>query len=270
MNIWLNMENLKVNDFWVQHIGNSPVIAVALHDGHKVRNELLSNMKIDDASRLREEDPFTGDWAKIAPSWVVCQYSRFEVDLNRPREKAVYQLPEDAWNLEIWKKPLTNDIVADSLSKYDRFYENFRKVLLEMEARFGRFIVFDIHSYNHMRNGPNSVPAEASENPEVNVGTGTMNRSLWSAEVNQFIEGFINYPYPRGGLDVRENIKFKGGNLARWVHEKFPDSGCVLSIEFKKFFMDEWTGQAYPEDLQAIGKALHSSMRNLEEILRRS
>ena len=29
--------------------------------------------------------------------------SRFEVDLNRPREEAVYRVPEDCWGLDVWR-----------------------------------------------------------------------------------------------------------------------------------------------------------------------
>jgi hypothetical protein len=34
---------------------------------------------------------------------------------------------------------------------------------------------------------------------------------------------------------------------------------CVLSIEFKKFFMDEWTGEPYEDVISAIGEALQST-----------
>ena len=26
------------------------------------------------------------------------------------------------------------------------------------------------------------------------------------------------------------------------MHERYPRQGCAIAIEFKKFFMDEWTG----------------------------
>ena len=44
-------------------------------------------------------------------------------------------------------------------------------------------------------------------------------------------------------LDVRENVRFRGGHLSRWCRRRYPDTGCVLAIEFKKVFMDEWTGE---------------------------
>lgn len=43
--------------------------------------------------------------------------------------------------------------------------------------------------------------------------------------------------------DVRENVKFRGGYLARWVNGTWPYRACCLALEFRKSFMDEWTGQ---------------------------
>ncbi len=47
-------------------------------------------------------------------------------------------------------------------------------------------------------------------------------------------------------LDVRENVRFEGGHLCQWVHERYAEVGCALAIELKKTFMDEWTG--VPDD----------------------
>jgi hypothetical protein len=57
-------------------------------------------------------------------------------------------------------------------------------------------------------------------------------------------------------LDVRENVKFFGGQLPRWIHEKFPNSVCTLAIEVKKFFMHEWTNELDQVQHAAIGGAL--------------
>ena len=43
-------------------------------------------------------------------------------------------------------------------------------------------------------------------------------------------------------LDVRENIKFIGRQFPTWVHSHYKQSACVLAVEFKKFYMDEWSG----------------------------
>ena len=58
---------------------------------------------------------------------------------------------------------------------------------------------------------------------------------------------------------VRENVKFRGGNHANWSHQTFPDSACVIAIEFKKFFMDEWSGEVFEEEFKFIREALEST-----------
>ena len=89
------------NQIWRLQQAGGPLIATAIHDGHAVRDELMRYLSLGDSTRLREEDPFTGLWTKIAPTQVIGTRSRFEVDLNRPRETAVYRVPEDAWGLTV-------------------------------------------------------------------------------------------------------------------------------------------------------------------------
>lgn len=62
-------------------------------------------------------------------------------------------------------------------------------------------------------------------------------------------------------------MKFFGGQHARWAHERFPETACVLAIEFKKFFMDEWTGQPDMTLVEAIGDALKSTVPGVLEEL---
>ncbi len=252
---------------WQERRADGPLVAVAIHDGHAVRNEVARHLALSEADRLREEDPSTGEWATVAPTSVVVLRSRFEVDLNRSRGQAVYRKPEDAWGLQVWSDELPDRLIKRSLAEYDAFYETMRELLQEKEHRFGRFVVYDLHSYNHRRAGPDEPPADEAENPQVNVGTGTMDRERWAPIVDRFIADLQAYDFPGGRLDVRENVRFRGGNFPRWVHETFPRTGCALAIEFKKFFMDEWTGQVDPGLLRAITCALrHAAMGTLEEL----
>src|SRR5919106_606587 len=103
-------------------VGDGPVVAVAVHDGHDVRPEVAVLLALDESQRLREEDPHTGEWTRIAPTRVIATRSRFEVDLNRPRDKAVYLRPEDAWGLQVWKEAPSAAMLARSLAEYDAFY----------------------------------------------------------------------------------------------------------------------------------------------------
>ena len=85
------------SSLWTLKKGNSPLVATAIHNGHAVRQEIASLFALDEMDRLREEDPFTAHWVTIADTQIVAWRSRFEVDLNRPRKKAVYLTPDDAW-----------------------------------------------------------------------------------------------------------------------------------------------------------------------------
>ena len=245
-------------------------MATAIHDGHEVRSDALRLMAISEADRLREEDPFTGEWTVVAPTRVVGLRSRFEVDLNRPRDKAVYRTPADAWGLEVWREPPSDALVDESLAEYDLFYEALRGLYEDLERRYARFVVFDLHSYNHRRGGPDGTVEDPLDNPQVNIGTGTLhNRERWAPLIDRFMSDLSNYPFPEGHLDVRENVKFRGGNHGRWTHDNFPDAACVLSVEFKKFFMDEWTGAPDPALLDAVVSALRCTVPGVLEELDR-
>ena len=253
---------------WYLVEDDTPVIATAIHDGHAVRKELERLYALPDLDRLREEDPFTGNWAKVAGTHVVGLRSRFEVDLNRPREKAVYQSPEDAWGLTVYSEPLPPDVLERSLAEYDAFYAAMHELFSHVAQKHPRFVVLDLHTYNHRRAGACAPAAETKGNPEVNIGTGTMSdRQPWAAMIDRLIRDLHDFDYDGGHLDVRENVKFFGGNFARWAHEKFPGNACVLSVEFKKFFMDEWSGKPDEDQLGLIHRALESTIPGIMEEL---
>ncbi len=253
---------------WTLERGNGPIVATAIHDGHELRPDVMEHMALDDAGRLREEDPYTAGWTRIAPTRVIGLRSRFEVDLNRPREKAVYLTPEDAWGLGVWNGELPSDVAARSVAEYDAFFRALHDLYAGLATRHGRFVVFDLHTYNHRRGGPGSPEADPLGNPQVNVGTGTIaDRNAWAPVIDRFMADLSSFDLPGGGLDVRENIRFRGGHHGRWAHETFPESACVLSIEVKKFFMDEWTGEPDAPLVDAIGRAIASTVPGiLEEI----
>lgn len=247
-------------DLWTVTKGDGPIVAVAIHAGHALRPEVAERMRLTDAERLREEDPFTDEWTKIADTRVVAHRSRFEVDLNRPREGAVYAKPEQSWGLEVWTGRLPAAVIERSLEIRERFYAMFEALLEEKRRRYGRFVVYDIHSYNHRREGVEGAFADPAGNPEVNVGTGTMVRDRWASVVDRFMADLRAFGSGEQALDVRENVKFRGGYLSQFVHERFPDAGCALAIEFKKVFMDEWTGMPNEARIAWLREALASTV----------
>lgn len=245
---------------WELTQGHEPVVAVALHDGHNVRPEVAALFAVTEADRWREEDPFTATWTAIADTRIIVRKSRFEYDLNRPREKAVYLKTEDAWGLKVWQQQPSPEMIERSLAEYDAFYATIKQVFADIEQRFGQFVVFDLHTYNHRRMGPQALPADQRYNPEINLGTGKINRNRWASVIERFKHDLQNYNFLGRRLDVRENINFQGGHFAYWVSQNFPDSACVLSLEMKKFFMDEWTNELELTQLNAIRCALESTL----------
>ncbi len=249
--------------------GSGPFLATGLHASHGIRPSLLPLFALNDDERLREEDPFTGCWTTVCANRIVPRSSRFEVDFNRPPDKAVYTRPEDAWGLHVWRKPPDDGAIAKSMREYRAYYAEVMAILEDLERRYGRFVVLDIHSYNHRRAGAHQPPADALGNPEVNVGTASMDRQRWGRVVQRFLEDLKSFDFLGRQLDVRENVRFQGGHLCRWVHAHFPVTGCALAIEFKKFYMDEWTGTADDVLLTTIRAALASTLPGLREELNR-
>lgn len=250
--------------------GAGPIVAAAIHDGHALSPQVADQIALGEAERLREEDPYTASLTAVASTQIVALRSRFEVDFNRPREKAVYRQPADAWGLNVWRKPPSQEMIEAALKQYDEFYRAVEAVLSELLEREGRLVVYDIHSYNHRRSGSGAPPASEADNPEVNIGTGTLDRQLWSPVVDRFIADLRQHQRNGRALDVRENIKFRGGQFSRWIHETFAQRVCAISIEFKKFFMDEWTGEVDKVELtklmQMLGSTVAGVRRGLEKM----
>ena len=251
-------------------IHNAPgrLVAAAIHNGHDVREEIREHLALSDDERLREEDPFTSKWTHVAETRIVGLRSRFEVDLNRPRDQAVYRTPKDAWGLEVWKESITSEIIDRSLAEYDAFYDAVQR-LFEEKAQQGPFVVYDLHSYNHRRGGPDHPPDDPELNPEINVGTGSMDRERWAPVVNRIIEVLRSIEIDGRRLDVRENVKFTGGHFVQWAHSSFPDTACAMAIEFKKTFMDEWTGEPQHDRIAEIRAALEETVDPVLDALKK-
>ncbi len=245
---------------WTVVPGDGPVIGVALHDGHHVRPEILSHMVISEDDRLREEDPLTGDWVGVGATQVVVHRSRFELDLNRPRERAIYRTPEEAWGLVVWKEIPPRALLEQSLAAYDQFYREMFELLCDIESRHGYFVVYDLHSYNYRRYGRNAPPEPAIENPEIDVDATPVDKERWGALLDRFLSDLRGYEFQGRRLDVRTNIKFPGSHFAQWVCRNFPETGLALSVEVRKFFMDEWDGTPFRETVDEVGELLRATV----------
>lgn len=245
--------------------GHSPIVLSAIHDGHKVRDQLYSYLNLAEHERSREEDPYTGYLTEIADSRIIVQASRFEVDMNRPRNQAVYLDSKDAWGLSVWKSPLPPEMIETSLDIYDAFYLNVTKFLRKIIETFGHFVIIDVHTYNHRRE---NIFDEAPSllNPEINIGTVSVLPS-WRPLIQDFIINLTQVTINNHKPDVRENVKFLGGEFCRWINQNFGQFGCAFAVEFKKIFMDEWTGLADIHHLNEIQQALALTLPHLRQHL---
>ncbi len=251
---------------WTIIEGDSPIVAAAIHNGHELRPELEAWMVVDPNDRRREEDPWTDRLTAVASTRAVGHRSRFEVDLNRPPEDAICLEPDDCWGLKLWREHPPESHQEASRRLHEEFYAEMRAVLERTQRKHGHFAVLDIHSYNHRRAGPEEPPEDPKSSPDVNVGTRTLDHARWGRLLERFMTELAAHPL---GLDVRENVKFKGRYFAAWIHRTFPDTGCCLALEFKKTFMDEWTGELYEDRLRALRNALASTVPGLEAELTR-
>lgn len=231
--------------------GKGALFAVAVHAGHELRPGLEGYLALDETERLREEDPGTEDMAPEGATLLAVVRSRFEVDCNRPRSRCVYQGPQDAWGLTVYRGELPDEEDRRSRAVYDSFYAAMFDEISRLVERHERVVLLDLHAYNHRRSGPDGVPADSEGNPEVNLGTARIDRARWAPVVDAFALGMTS-----AGFDVRENVKFGGGHLAHWVTEHFAEKVCPLATEFKKTYMDEWTGEVDMQHVARIRGAL--------------
>ena len=253
---------------WHVRSGKLPVIALTIHCGHELRPEVAALSALCEAERTREEDPHTERLCPSDATRIIVSSSRFEVDLNREREKAVYRQPEDAWGLDLWNAPLPLSVIRDSLSIYDRFYTELDRLIQKQIHLHDRVLLLDMHSYNYRRKGPHAPAQPQQKNPEINLGTAPL-AGKWPAVTRRFIDELSGLEFLGGSLDVRENIRFKGGHLCRHVMQHFGQNACPLAIEVKKFFMDEWSGRVYEERVETLNRAFNQILPGLLDAMNR-
>ena len=253
---------------WILRRGHGPVMATAVHSGHAVRASLAGHYALTPAERRREEDPLTDVLAWAGDDVFVARRSRFEVDLNRPEHEAVYLEPSDAWGLTVWHERPPEEEVARSLERRQRFYDMMGARLEEMIARHGRVLLLDLHTYNHRRDGPDAPPQPQADNPDIDLGLTTADKGRFGDTIGAVWKALAAHEIGGERRDVRENVRFPdGGWWPEWVADRYGEDVCTVTLEIKKFFMDEWTGTAdlgMLEDLRrAVEAAAHAARGTL-------
>ncbi len=236
-----------------------PIICTAIHNGHQLREEVQENLGISEADQLREEDPYTEFFTEIVNNRIVVQTSRFEVDLNRSPDMAVYIKPEDAWGLPVRKTEPLEEVVKRSMQGYQDFYQELKLHIEQMLKQHSKIFIYDLHSYNHHRLGPDQPFDDPEKNPEIILGTNNM-PSEWFPLVEEVRELISLNEFKGRKIDCRVNVKFTGGYFSRWLHHFYPEQVCCIALEFKKIFMDEWSGIRNESEIETLREILKSTL----------
>ena len=222
----------------------------AVHDGHQFRKELWDNCLHTEYDRWYEEDPCTKQMVQTMPIVIAGCDSRFEYDLNREPERAIY---EDAWGKKLWRTPLSDAEKGKSLAKHERFYNVVHALVEKLEALHGTTVVYDMHSYNWKR--------WDREVPVWNLGTSNIDNGRFGNEVEDWKEDLAQLEFPNGIESTSAiNDTFQGnGYFLKYITNNF-DHSLVLATEISKIYCDEYTGVIYPEVVAAVERQLKTKL----------
>lgn len=245
---WLDNSSLSLvtpHGLCIEISDSLPVFGFALHSGSRIRDDLVPKLNLSRKQMLKEEDPRTEKLIEPLPNHIFPLFSRFECDLNRPKigrlvEDAVYTDPSLAWDLRVYRDPLTQQEIDTSLEAYGEFYWIVEGLCQSIERKYGFGLFIDMHSYNiRGREGL----------PDIHLGTKYQSKEKFSREISFLNECLKKIKIQDTPLIVNENdenVGFFGGKLNRWVAQKFR-SILVVSLEMKKFYMDEDNGRFYED-----------------------
>jgi hypothetical protein len=229
-----------------------PYACGAVHDGHQFRKELWSNCLHTEYERWFEEDPATKEMIQTHPIVIAGMDSRFEYDLNREPEIAVYN---DAWGKQLWKNELSQEMKLKSLQKHEDFYKVVHALISKLEEKFGVCIVYDMHSYNWRR--------WDREVPTWNLGASNVDNNRFGKEIESWRGLLEKMPLPNGIKSTSKiNDTFQGnGYFLKFISQNF-DNTLVLATEIAKVYCDELNQIIYPEVVIAVENYLKTELKN--------
>ena len=219
----------------------SPLLALAIHHGHHIRQDLLKLTKVSEADRLREEDPYTGSVASLFSNHIIVHSSRFEADLNRNPASSIYQNPEDCWGLDVRHQEIPSSLLDKIYADYREWYAVLYYQVQRLIQKNAYLIILDLHSYNQRRGGPDAPAAPQEDNPDIILGRNNLSQLYYPRieKLRARLDGKLLCGKP---IDCRCDVKFTGGALSRKLNNDFAGKVLTIAIEFKKFWMDEHTG----------------------------
>lgn len=229
-----------------------PYVCGAVHDGHQFRKTLWDNCLHTEYERWYEEDPETKNMVISHPIILAGCDSRFEYDLNRAPETAIYN---DAWGKQLWKTPLPDTERQKSLEKHNAFYKVVHSLIQKIESKFGLAIVYDMHSYNWKR--------WDREVPTWNLGTANIDNNRFGEDIEAWRQSLSELQLPNGIKSTSKiNDTFQGnGFFLKFITQNFQNT-LVLATEIAKVYCDEYNYIMYPEVVSAVEKQLRVRVIN--------
>ncbi len=235
-----------------------PSVCTALHAGHQLRTSLHRYCLLTEAERLYEEDPFTDQLIDAMPITLVAMDSRYEYDLNRPLATCIYKT---AWGKKIWQKALPTKERQVSVNKHQQFYRILDALLEQLEKQFKAALVFDVHSYNHLR--------VEGESPTFNLGTEQLDLDRWSVALEKTKKRLQQIELPNLPVTVATNHVFYGrGYLTAHVNSRYQNT-LAVPLEIKKVYIDELSGNPYPIILNSLSQQFKDCLTDVSAFFAR-
>ena len=221
-------------------------VCAAVHDGHQLRKELWDNCLHTTYERWYEDDPATKSMIATHPIVLAGLDTRFEYDLNRAPEVAIY---EDAWGKQLWKEPLSEEMISRSMAKHHAFYRVVQTLIKKLESLHPVCIVYDMHSYN-WRRWPREVPTW-------NLGTSNVDNERFGTNIEAWRQSLSEIELPNDILSTAAiNDTFYGnGYFLKYITSYFQNT-LVLATEVAKIYCNEYEQLLFPEVIGSIANEL--------------
>ncbi len=228
-----------------------PYVCFSTHSGSKIRKEAKKNIAISQRKRKYQEDPHTEDFVVSMPIMAQGLDSRYEYDLNRSPENAIY---EEAFGYKVWKKALTEAEKKKALQKHQNFYTVISVLLQKLESKFQACVVYDIHAFNYKK--------IERETPMFNIGTEKIDNRKFGNFVKSWQKELEKIQLPEIESTVKINDVFHGrGYLLEYITKNFSNT-LVLATEIKKVYCNEEKGDFFPVVIDAITQGLKKAILN--------
>ena len=222
----------------------------AVHNGHQFRKELWDNCIHTEYERWYEEDPETKNMVSSHPIVIAGCDSRFEYDLNRDPENAVF---ETAWGKALWHEPLSEEKKNRSIDKHANFYKVTHALISKLEEKFGIAIVYDMHSYNWKR--------WDREVPTWNLGTSNVDNDRFGDDIELWRQSLSEIKFPKQIKSTALiNDTFQGnGYFLKYITQNFKNT-LVLATEIAKIYCDKYDYLIYPEVVASVEHQLKTKL----------